>query len=97
MANVSKEWIDSVSFKVVGGTEYVFTARAAKTIADDAHRAALMATGCFSESGNDLTYTGKVSVEGDDGALYEVDSNADLTVDDTNISGVPAGVIQNPA
>ena len=97
MANVAKKWIGTFKRKVVDGTEYTFTARNALTVSNATHRAELKASGCFSESGSDLTYTGRVRIPGDDGALYLVDASGDLTVDDANISAVPSGEIEDPA
>ena len=97
MANVTKEWVGTQSFTTADGTDYVFTARQAKTIANASHRAELMLRGLFSEDGNDLTYTAPAKIVGDDGTEYPVDAAGETVVDDTNIAGVPAGEIQDPA
>lgn len=97
MANATKNWIQETVFTITDGTEYTFTGRSPLVVTDAAHRAELMKRGCFAEAGVSLRFTAPAHVPGDNGALYAVDANARVTVDDANVGRTPAGVIEDPA
>ena len=63
----------------IGGTSYAFTGRTPKTIADEADKSSLLATGCFTKDGSgDLIYSVPVLVKDDAGAEQPVDASSEL-------------------
>lgn len=97
MENVPKKWIGRTAVTTTDGAAYTFTGRDELTIGNAAHRSELMLRGIFSEAAGKLKFIGGQNVQGDDGIQYAVDATANLTVDDANISSIPAGVIKDPA